>query len=114
MPRRRTRMLGLPVPPQIAHRATFDAIGDLCQDASKVWVENGVILADVKIGVRSWGERVTATVFPEGQMARVEVTSASSLPTQVFDNGKHNKNLDAVVESLSNRLRVPVTELDRS
>lgn len=113
MARQRTRTIVIPVPPEIAHRASYDTFVEVAGDPAKVYVEGPAVKASIKIGWKSWGEDIAALVFPDQGGSRVELSSKAVMPTQLFDLGKHDQNLDQIVGSLGGRLGVPVHEVAR-
>ena len=60
----------------------------------------GVLTGETSANVRSWGERVTATIGFGPRGACVTLVSECLMPTQLLDWGKNRANVTAVVERL--------------
>jgi hypothetical protein len=58
------------------------------------------LTAEVGASMRSFGERVSIQVYPDGEGSRVEVLSRLQSPSLV-DYGKNKTNVDAIVSAMS-------------
>ena len=57
-------------------------------------------------GLASWGEIITITLSPYGPVQCVaNVYSESMLPSQIIDWGRNSKNVNEIIQFITNGLR---------
>jgi hypothetical protein len=62
---------------------------------------SGTAVARIGMTWRSFGERMTVTVRPEGAGSRVTISSVPLVPTTYLDGGKGSENVETVLRGLS-------------
>lgn len=85
------------MPPDVAFRALYDAIGAIAKPDS-VRVDGWTVTGTVGVNWKSWGEAVAGRVLTGAGGTRVEVSSRCRLATQLFDYGKNRRNVRQVLE----------------
>src|SRR5947208_15368755 len=68
-----------------------------------------VFVADVRVNFWSWGEKITIEIDRDGM---VWIESKCSLPTQCFDWGKNQGNVDAFFRTLDEKVRLMENRTD--
>lgn len=93
-----TQTIEVALAPQQAEAAVYQAL--VAAGVTGVRGGGGRLDGGTSLGWSSWGENVTAVVGfgPRGSV--VTLTSTCSMPTQLMDFGKNQKNVTKVVEAL--------------
>jgi hypothetical protein len=65
---------------------------------------NGIIQAEAKWTMKSFGERIIVTIKEKEEGVSVHFKSNCKLETQIFDWGKNKKNARCFFQALSNKL----------
>lgn len=110
MPVSRTRVLELPVDTNKAVEAARHAVATVIQSAPVV--HGSAVMGSVRTSWASWGEDLTLTVAGAANGSRITVKSASRLPTQFLDWGKHRKNLNRLQHELETAAQVHAAVID--
>jgi hypothetical protein len=95
--------ISLPIAPETALQWVTEALRTLEDQGSvAVDVEEYSASIDVTRSWKSFGERVVATVYRDGEESLVEVSSKNT-PSQLVDYGKNRQNVERVIRELNIR-----------
>ncbi|HIY66947.1 MAG TPA: hypothetical protein H9830_11805 [Candidatus Agrococcus pullicola] len=110
MPASRTRVLEFPVDVNTALEASRHAVAAVIEGTPRV---NGrTVTGSVRTSWASWGENLTLTVSDVANGSRITVRSASKMPTQFLDWGKHRKNLNRLQHELETAAHAHAAVID--
>ena len=85
-----------------AARTAVEEIATITDTATEA--EGATIIAEVRVSLSSWGEKITLTITstPEGTL--VNVHSLCLFPFQVMDWGKNRRNTDRLLSGIEDQL----------
>lgn len=102
MPNKRNRVITFPAPPEQVFTNAQQVIAEMT--GKPAMADGFAVRGSMPTTFLSWGENLEAIVEPDQSGSRVTLWSRSALATQIFDWGKHAKNIDQLQQGLERSL----------